>query len=311
MPPKPLILVIGSSNVDMIMKLPRLPKLGETVTDGAFIQTFGGKGANQAVAASLTGGNVSFVNCVGDDNLGEQVITNLKKNKVDVTHVFKEKNVATGTALVMIGEAGTNYLAVAPGANYKLTKSHIAGIEKIIEAAEWVILQFEIPEDTLYYTLDVCARKGKKVIFNLAPPRNIETSYLKKIHTFMVNETEAEFLINQKVETPQQILDAAKKIQALGPEEVIITLGAKGSFVYSKTIARHIPTFKVKALDTTAAGDTFCGAFATAYTEGKSTEDAIIFASAASALSVTKLGAQPSIPNREMIDQFMLTNHLE
>lgn len=299
------IVVIGSSNVDMIMKLSRLPKLGETITDGEFVQVFGGKGANQAVAAARAGGNVTFVNCVGEDAYADMMIANFAKDGIKTEFIFKEKGVPSGTALVMIGDAGKNYLAVAPGANYKLTPAHVDKSIKAIEAADMVIIQLEIPINTTKYILDLCQKLNKKVIYNLAPVQVFDLSYLSKVHLFVVNETEAEELTKLDVKSNEEVEIAAQKLLSYGAENVIITLGSEGCYFTNHKEKYFLPSFKVQALDTTAAGDTYCGSLAVALTEGKSWKDAIRFASAASAISVTKLGAQPSVPFRKEIDTFL------
>lgn len=299
------IVVIGSSNVDMIMKISRLPKLGETITDGEFVQVFGGKGANQAVAAARAGGNVTFVNCVGEDAYADVMIANFAKDGINTEFIFKEKEVPSGTALVMIGDAGKNYLAVAPGANYKLTPAHVDKSIKAIEAAEMVIIQLEIPINTTKYILDLCQKLNKKVIYNLAPVQAFDLSYLSKVHLFVVNETEAEELTKLNVKSNEEVEIAAEKLLSYGAENVIITLGSEGCYFTNHKEKYFLPSFKVQAVDTTAAGDTYCGSLAVALTEGKSWKDAIRFASAASAISVTKLGAQPSVPFRKEIDTFL------
>ncbi len=174
------IVVIGSSNVDFIMKMERLPKVGETVTDSIFMQVFGGKGANQAVGAARAGGKVTFVSCVGDDKFADLMIENFKQDGINTDFVFKEKDVATGAALIMIGSKGNNYISVAPGANYRLSKSHIDKITGIIRNADIILLQYEILPETLKYVIDVCHGLKKRVVLNLAPARPIEDKYLEQ-----------------------------------------------------------------------------------------------------------------------------------
>lgn len=299
------ILVIGSSNIDMIIKMDRLPKVGETITDGEFVQVFGGKGANQAVAAARLGGNVTFINCVGDDAYADIMINNFKKDKIETKYIFKEKNIASGTALIMIGDVGNNYLAVAPGANYKLNNDYIDQSLDAIKNADLIVIQLEIPIETTKYIIEISKKYNKKVIFNCAPISAFDKSYLSEIYILIVNETETEELTKLNVSTKSEIEIAGKKLLSFGAKNIIITLGSHGAYYADAYGGTFVPSFKVEAVDTTAAGDTFCGGLAVALCEEKNLKDAIRFASAASAISVTKLGAQPSIPNRTEVDVFL------
>jgi len=300
------IVVIGSSNVDLIMKMDRLPEKGETITDADFLQVYGGKGANQAVGAVRAGGNVAFVNCVGDDAYTPKMLENFRNDGLDTRFVFKETGIASGHALVMIGGEGNNYLSVAPGANYKLTPALIDQAIPVINEAAMIIMQYEIPVETIKYTFEIAEAKGIPVLWNFAPARPFDLSYVAKTAILVVNETEAAFLCGQEVETDEEIELAALKLQELGASLVIITLGKRGAFALSAFEKVFVPAFKVKALDTTSAGDVFCGSFAVATVERKTLKESLIFASAASALCVTKIGAQPSAPWRNDIDNFLM-----
>jgi ribokinase len=300
------IVVIGSSNIDFIMKMPRLPKVGETITDAVYMQTFGGKGANQAVGAARAGGNVYFVSCVGDDDITPRMLENFKKDKIDTSFVFHENNISTGTALVMIGDQGSNYLSVAPGANYKLLPALIDKAIDLIKEAEIVILQYEILVETLKYTLDLCAKLGKTVLWNFAPARDFDIGYLKNVSILVVNETEAEILSGIAVKDDSSVEKAARELKKLGCKTVIITLGTNGSFIFDGVNTQKVAAFKVDAFDTTAAGDIYCGSLAVALVEEKTFSDAVRFASAAAAISVTRMGAQPSAPTRNEIDAFLM-----
>ena len=299
------IVVIGSSNVDLLMKMDHLPEKGETVTDAVFMQVYGGKGANQAVAAARAGGNVAFVNCVGEDAYTPQMVQNYKNDGIDTRFVFQEKDVASGHALIMIGGEGMNYLSVAPGANYKLTPQKIDEALPVFDEAAMIVMQYEIQEETIKYVIDLANRKNIPVLWNCAPARAFDLSYIPKINILVLNEVEAGFLAEMTVETEADAEKAAQKLVDRGVEKVIITLGSKGAFVVTKTEKVSVQAFKVEAVDTTAAGDTFCGAFAVALVEGKSLKDALQFASAAAAISVTRMGAQPSAPTRKEIDDFL------
>ena len=299
------IVVIGSSNVDYIMKMPRLPGVGETVTDAVFMQTFGGKGANQAVGASRAGGNVYFVNCVGDDDTSRRTVEQFRNEGIHTDFVFQEKGISSGTALVMIGEQGANYLSVAPGANYRLTTQHINQVDVLIREAAMVVLQYEILPETLKYILDVCDTHKAKVLWNYAPAKEFDKSYLRKVTILVVNEIEAGMLSGISVAGGESVELAAEELLRLGCETVIITLGAQGSYVAASGVSEWIPAFKVEAVDTTAAGDIYCGCLAVALTDDRTLADSARFAVAAAAISVTRLGAQPSAPFRNEIDAFL------
>jgi ribokinase len=299
------VAVVGSSNIDLIMKMERLPRPGETVAEAEFAQVFGGKGANQAVAAARAGGDVAFVGCVGDDAYGGQVIDNLKADAIDTRHVFREEGVASGTALIMIDAGGENCISVAPGANYRLTPAHVDQARGVLEEASVVVAQCEILPETLDHVIDLGARLGKLVMLNLAPARPIGDASLARLGALAVNETEAEFLTGRPVKTDAEIEVAAGALLARGPKIVILTLGARGAWVAVEGHQGLVEGFAVDPVDTTAAGDVHCGALAVALVEGQALIEAVAFANAAAALSVTKLGAQPSAPRRAEIDALL------
>jgi ribokinase len=298
------ILVIGSTNVDFIIKAKKLPSFGETVTDGLFMQNFGGKGANQAVGAARAGGNVTFISCLGNDLYADELLRNFGKEGINTTHIFRDPDKPTGAALIMLDDKGNNYLSVAPGSNYSLTPSHIDKISDVLNDSEYIVLQLEIPLDTTYHIFELAKRSDKKVIFNLAPAREVDLEILKNIHSFIVNEVEASMVCGFHVETPEEIKKAAAILLQKGPDIVIITLGSRGVFLASRDDEILIPAFKVNPVDTTGAGDIFCGSYAVAMAEGRSAVEAVKFACTASAISVTRMGAQPSAPTRREIEDF-------
>jgi ribokinase len=300
------VVVVGSSNVDLLMKMPRLPKVGETVTDCTFAQALGGKGANQAVGAARARGAVVFVSCVGDDGYGGQVVESLRQDGIDTRFVSREPGVATGTALIMVGGEGHNYLAVAPGANYRLSPAHVDRALGALEEAAIIGTQCEILPETLDHVITLGAKLGKPVLLNLAPARPLSATSLARLAYLSVNETEAEFLTGLKVATERDVEAAAAALLAKGPKTVVLTLGARGAYVAGGGVSGTlVPGFGVEAVDTTAAGDVHCGALAVALVEGRSLLEAVRFANAAAALSVTKLGAQPSAPKREDIEALL------
>ena len=299
------IAVIGSSNVDMIIKSSRLPKPGETVGDGVFTKANGGKGANQAVAAARAEGNVVFVSCLGNDDFAPVLLNNFRSDNIDTQYIYNEQYVATGIALILVDSNAENSISVAPGANNMLSPERIMRAEKVIEESEIVLLQLEIPIESVLLAIELAYKHGKKVILNPAPARIIEDGHLAMIHSLILNESETELLTGRIVNTVSQIKEAAQLLLAKGPENIIITLGSKGAFVMNSVRYEFIPGFRVNAIDTTAAGDVFCGNIAVAIAEGKSIFEAVQFASAASAISVTRLGAQSSIPTRKEIEEFL------
>jgi len=298
------ITVIGSCSVDYSIKLATLPAKGETVLNGQFVQAFGGKGANQAVAAAKAGGAVSFVGCVGDDDIGRQIRDALSKADVGTQHVFVEASVASGVAIIMIDARGENVIGVAPGANHRLTPAHIDRARPAIEHADLLILQGEIPLPAIDYAIKRAKALERPVLWNLAPVLPTTKALLESVHTFVVNENEAAAVCGFGV-TKANAIDAARALQAKGPTVVIVTLGGDGAYIAANGTGEHVPAFAVEAKDTTGAGDVFCGAYGVAILEGKGVHESARFASAAAAISVTRLGAQSSIPTRAEIDAFL------
>jgi ribokinase len=300
------ITVIGSSNIDLILKLNHLPKPGETVCDGNFMQTFGGKGANQAVAAARAGGNVTFITCVGDDNYGYELKEYFKQTTMNIDNIHTAINTPTGTALIFISDDGENSIGVAPGANSLLCPDQIDSYSDTIQSSNLILLQMEIPEDTINKILVIAKKLKIPVIMNYAPIRNFNIEIDDSIFGLIVNETEATSLTGIDVKDMAGVTSAAFHLLSKGLQFVIITLGAGGAYISDKSgLSTTIPAFTVKPVDTTAAGDTFCGALSVALTEGNELVDAVKFANAASAIAVTRIGAQPSIPYRDEIDSFL------
>ncbi|MFP4376090.1 MAG: ribokinase [Spirochaetales bacterium] len=299
------IVVVGSSNVDFTMRVEHLPRRGETVTNAEFMQSFGGKGANQAVAAARSGGAVTFVNCVGDDPYTEKMLANFAADGIDLSHIYRETGISSGSALVMVGEGGDNYLTVAPGSNYRLTPQRIRELKPSLAAADWILCQFEILPETLETLLDVASEAGTPVVVNTAPARELDRQSAAKTHTFVANEGEAYVMLGLDPDRAVAAEELAEGLRGLGTSVGIVTLGAKGSVIATETGVRRVAAFPVEAVDTTAAGDTYCGCLVTALAEGKPIDEAVRFAGAAASLSVQRFGAQPSTPTREAIDRFL------
>jgi ribokinase len=303
---KPAVWVVGSSNIDFIMQVPHLPSAGETVTDGAFRQVFGGKGANQAVAAARAGGRVTFVTCLGNDPYAVAMKRNFAADGIDLSRVVDDANQASGTALIMVDREGRNCIAVAPGANDALLPAHVEALAAAVPRDSVVVLQMEIPAATNRRVLELAARHGWRVVFNYAPTRGGSVPLSAAVAVLVVNENEAAELLGWPAVSGAQAAEAAAALQRLGPETVVITLGADGLLARTGAGAPiRQAAFRVKPVDTTAAGDTFCGALAVALAEAQPPAQALRFASAAAALSVTVMGAQPSIPTRDRIEAFL------
>lgn len=301
------IVVVGSCNTDLIANAPCIPRPGETVLGGKFFKAAGGKGANQAVAASRAGGRVAMIAAVGNDSFGKDAVSSLKAENIDITNVRIIEGSPSGVALIFVSEKGENSIVVAPGANAELASSHIEEAGPVIAAAEVVLLQLETPLATVMAAAELAAENGVTVILNPAPAMALPDELLRKVTILSPNETEAEALSGIAIKTVEDAALAAKKLySSFGIAQIIITMGAKGVFWYNGKDSLLIPSFKVAAVvDTTAAGDTFNGALATALAEGQELKNAISFGCAAAALSVTKPGAQPSIPLRQDIAQIV------
>jgi ribokinase len=299
------IVVIGSSNTDMIIKIPRIPKPGETILGGKFNTAAGGKGANQAMAAARAGGDVTFVARVGDDIFGQQAIKGFKKDYINVDHVLTDNHEPSGVALIFVDEKGENSIAVASGANAQLSVKDVENAQSAILSAGILLMQLETPIETIRKSASIAQNSGAKIILNPAPAQLLDNELLSMLDILTPNETEAELLSGIKVTDIESAKRAGKILLEKGLDKVIITLGNKGALLVTENETELISGFKVDAIDTTAAGDTFNGTLAVGLAEGKELKDAIKMANAAAALSVTKLGAQPSAPSRNDIEKML------
>lgn len=295
------ITVIGSSNTDMVVKTDTLPKPGETLLGGVFFMNPGGKGANQAVAVARLGGKVCFVAKTGNDVFGNQAKELFVKEGIDTTAVFTDIDNPSGVALINVDGKGENCIAVAPGANDNLMVTDVDTAKKQITDAGIILIQLEIPIETVQYAVDMAFRSGRKVVLNPAPARKLPENLYKQLYLITPNETEAEVLTGIHVTNESSALEASKILQAKGTQNIIITMGNKGSFVFSRGDARIIPAPRVTAVDTTAAGDVFNGALCVGLAEGMPLEGAVVFANKAASISVTRMGAQASAPYRKEI----------
>jgi ribokinase len=301
----PIIAVIGSSNTDLIVRVPRIPRAGETVLGGEFMTAAGGKGANQAVGAARSGGNVAFIARVGADSFGDRAIACLAKDGIDVSGVSRDRLAPSGIALIFVARDGENSIAVAGGANATLSAAHVKKAAGLIRSAALLVAQLETPLGTVMAAASVAAKAGVRVILNPAPAQPLPNRLLRLISILTPNETEAEFLTGIKVTDEAAAARACAKLRTRGVGAVILTLGARGAYLSDAAGQELVPGFKVKAVDSTAAGDIFNGALSVALAEGRSLRDAVRFANAAAALSVTRRGAQPSAPHRAEIERFL------
>ncbi len=295
------IVVVGSSNTDMVIKADHLPVPGETILGGSFFMNAGGKGANQAVAAVRLGGHISFICKTGDDIFGKQSKTIFEEEGIDTSCLFSDPSHPSGVALITVDRNAENCIVVASGANAALSKADMMKCKKVIEQSSIVLVQLEIPLETVQYVAEIAAAKGIKVILNPAPACSIPDSLLQNISIVTPNETEAEMLSGVKVNNTGSAKKAALIIQKRGVRNVIITLGSNGAMVLDHSGFTHVPGCQVKAIDTTGAGDVFNGALVVALAEGKDITAAVQFACKAAAISVTRLGAQTSAPYRHEV----------
>lgn len=296
------IIVAGSINVDMVVKTTRIPDKGETVLGGEFLMNTGGKGANQAVAVARLGGDVAFVGKVGDDMLGRQSMDVFNKEGLDCTFISFEEDIASGMALITVDKRGENSIVVAPGANARLTPEDIRYCIEQLPQAKILLVQLEIPMDSVEYALKAAKEKNMQVILNPAPASREILSFLGEVDILTPNETEASLLSGVDVNDIASARKAAKTIQEAGVRSVVVTLGKKGAILLENDIFTHIETPVVNPIDTTAAGDVFNGALSVAVSEGKALSEAVRFACRAASISVTRMGAVSSIPHREEIE---------
>ena len=301
----PNIVVVGSSNTDMIIKLERIPRPGETILGGQFVTAAGGKGANQAVGAARAGGQVTFVARVGRDMFGEQAVAGFVSDGINVDYVFQDPRQPSGVALIFVARDGENSIAVASGANGCLSPADLKKSRKAMTEAAIVLLQLETPLETVRAAVAMARAAGARVILNPAPAQALDDELLAGVAVLTPNETEAELLTGIKIKGVGAAEKAAKALLARGVDSVVVTLGSAGALAATAEGCQLVPGYPVTPVDSTAAGDVFNGALAVALAEGRTLIEAVRFANAAGALSVTKMGAQPSAPRRRDILKLM------
>lgn len=294
------IVVIGSMNMDYVVNVNKLPKKEETISANSFTTSIGGKGANQAFAAKKLGAEVFMIGAVGNDEAGRRITERMKEENIDTTRI-ETVNVPTGNAMITVEESGSNTIVVYPGANDYVSKNLIGKNEDVIKEADFIILQLEIPIESVEYAVKLAKKYNKKIILNPAPAKKIPESLYEFIDILTPNETELESLSKEK-----DIKNGAKLLLHRGVKEVVVTIGDKGCYYLSKEDEFIIDSIEVNAIDTTAAGDSFNGALAVGLCEGKSMKETLKFANIVGALTTTKHGAESSLPNRMDVDRIYI-----
>jgi ribokinase len=300
---RPRIAVIGSANIDLTTFTSRFPKPGETIFGDKFDLGFGGKGANQAVAARLCGADVFMVARVGDDLFGPATIENFGKQGIDPTHVKQVKGLSSGVAPIFVEPSGQNRILVVKGANDALKPADVDAAADMLKKVDCIVLQFEIPIETVYYTVAFAHKHGIRCIVNPAPAQPIDMAPLKDLDYFVPNESEAETIVGTTVRTVDEAKACAQKFLEGGIRRAIITLGANGSLLASRESSEHVQPFAVKSIDSTGAGDAFIGSFAVFLGEGIPEKEAVRRANLYAALSTTGVGTQKSFYDRARFDQ--------
>lgn len=302
---KPKIIVAGSSNTDMVVKVPHIPAPGETILGNHFMTIPGGKGANQAVAAARAGAEVTFIACVADDAFGKQSVKNYAKEGIDTSRIKVKTGIHSGIALINVADNGENSISVAPGANSDLLPEDICNSEDIFTDAKIVLTQLEIPMETVMTVAKVAHSKKIPFILNPAPGTVIPGKLLEMVSVITPNETEAAIITGRDKFNDKDIPAMAKELFNKGAQTVILTLGSKGVYLKSEAFEGILPGYTMKAVDTTAAGDVFNGALASALAGQMPLKEAVDFAQRAAAISVTRMGAQPSAPFIKEIREYV------
>lgn len=299
---RPKLVIVGSSNTDMVVCADRLPVSGETVLGEKFIMTAGGKGANQAVAAARLGADVTFVARLGRDMFGDKALAGFEAEGIHTDYIVRDADEVSGVALIVVDRRAENIIAVAPGANGRLSPADVRAAEAAIQNADCLLLQLEIPLATVHVAIELAHRYNVQVLLNPAPATVLPADVLRLVDVLTPNESEAAHLAGCSEYIATEVLP---RLQARGPSSVIVTLGSRGCDVLTDEQGQHVPSFPVEAVDTTGAGDCFNGALAVALARGLKLAEAARYANAAAALAVTRFGAQASMPTDEAVQQFM------
>jgi len=303
---KPGVGVLGSIHMDYVVTLDRMPRLGETVIGRGFKMTPGGKGANQAVAAARLGADVYMIGMVGNDVIGDELIKNFERNRVNVDYV-KRAETHSGVALIFVDSEGNNVIAVAPGADYHLSKEDVdEALEDLRDRIGVLLLQLEIPVEVVEYAIRRFSEEGIRIILNPAPYHELSREALSRVFVATPNEIELELMSGVRIASDEDLMRAGRKaIEDLGIGNLVVTLGERGAMIIARDRHELIPAFRVKPVDTTGAGDAFNGALAVALVRGEALESAARYANAVAALSTLKLGAQEALPTSKEVEKFL------
>lgn len=304
----PEIAVVGSLNMDLVIRVPHLPAAGETVIGREFTTAAGGKGANQAVAAARLGASVAMIGRVGKDDFGSALRANLNGAGADTTYVLSDEHAATGVALIAVEEGGQNTIIVAAGANANVSRTDVDAARRIIASSQVLVAQLEVPLDTVTFALDLARAAHVLTLLNPAPAQELSPDVLARVDMIVPNETEAGILTGIPVKDWESAKAAALELNRRGVPSVVITLGERGALASDSGSIHRVPAFPVHAVDATAAGDAFVGALAVARAHGRDLPAALRQAGAAGALATLKLGAQPSLPTRAELEEFLKNN---
>jgi len=299
------VTVVGSLNMDLVARAPRIPEPGETIIGGEFCNVPGGKGANQAVAAARIGALVSMVGRVGSDAFAEPLLHNLASDGIDHTFVTRDSEAATGVALIVVDDVGQNSIVVASGANMRFSPTDVDAAKAAIAAADVVLLQLESPLDAVTRAAEIARAHGVRVVLNPAPARPLPATLLSLVDVLVPNESETALLTDMPIADHAEAEAAAAALRRSGVGTVILTLGERGALLAQGEDVELIPAFEVTPIDTTAAGDAFVAGFAVALAEGKTLAEAVRWGNAAGALATTELGAQPSLPTRRAVERLL------
>lgn len=302
---RPRIAVVGSINMDLVFRTPRMPAVGETLTGHNFFQLPGGKGANQAVACARQGASVHFVGAVGADLYGHQALQSLAAEGISTEHIVSSNAAASGVAGIFVADDGANSIVIAPGANDLLSVAQVEAASAVIAGAAYLICQLESPLDSVRRAIAIAREHGVRVVFNPAPARTLDDALLSQVDYLVVNETEATQLSGIQVAEPGDAVRAAGALRARGAAVVLLTMGEQGVLVACAEYTRFIPAVQVDAVDSTAAGDTFVGSLTVGLARGQELGAAVAEAQYAAALTVTRIGAQGAIPTRDEVIHLM------
>ncbi|RLG77772.1 MAG: ribokinase [Thermoprotei archaeon] len=299
------VVVVGSIHMDFYVKVPRIPRPGETVLGSGFIMSPGGKGANQAVGAARLGAETYMVGRVGKDWLGNALIDNFRANGVNSEYVMQDPSIHTGVAFILLEESGENAIAVAPGADSRVAKEDVDRALDIIKSSQILLLQLEIPVDTVVYAAKRAWEVGVRVVLNPAPAMRLPDEIFRYVSVLTPNRIELAMLTNTRIEEYSELVSAAKILLKKGVRYVVVTLGAQGALIVGHDYTELVPAYRVKVVDTTGAGDAFNAALAVFLAEGRDIREAVKLANAAAALKIMKLGAQSGLPRRDELESFI------